>query len=165
MHYKVIFMQKNFLCIFLLLISIVITSILGYTSWFDNRTASNLSSYCSIDFRGFRTSPELPAASADFTLTDRHFSSSPLEDFCYLTIDGKEYKLPAASVLSISPNYAFNLEKCKYTNTLVFHLHAPLLNKIKQANSILVTIKYTNWSTATALPLNEPDLNYWKNQL
>lgn len=158
-------MQKKLLCLLFLLSFLIGTSLLGYTSYFDNRTASNLSSYCVIDFRGFRTSPDVSATSASFTLTDRRFSSKPLEDFCHITIDSKEYTLPATSVLSISPNYAFDLEKCKYTNTLVFHLDAPLLSEIKQASSVVVTIKYTDRSASIVLPLSEPDLNYWKNQI
>lgn len=150
-------------------IILVITSFMGYRNSYDNRSASNLSSYCNIDFRGIIDPKTNKVQTATLSLVDYRFSKNPLEKFCIVDVDGKKYKVSADETYSIPPTYSLKdlkLETCfKYTNSLLVHFDPTVLKEIKNANTVKISFKYIDNDFAIELPLSEVDLNYWKNQL
>lgn len=150
-------------------IILLIASFIGYRASYDNRSASNLSSYCNIDFRGIIDPTTNKVQTATLLVIDYRFSKNPLEKFCIVDVDGKKYKVPADETSSIPPTYSpkdFKLETgFKYTNSLFVHFAPSLLKEIKNANTVKISFKYIDNDSAIELPLSEVDLNYWKNQL
>lgn len=140
-----------------------------YRASYDNRTASNLSSYCTIDFRGVIDPTTNKVTAATLSLVDYRFSSKPLEKFCIVDVDGKTYKVTTDATASLPPTYSlndFNLQTgFKYTNSLLVHFEPSLLKEINNAKSVKISFKYVGNDSAIELPLSEVDLNYWKNQL
>ena len=140
-----------------------------YRASYDNRTASNLSSYCNIDFRGVINPTTNTVTAATLSLIDYRFSNKPLEPFCIVDVDGKTYKFAADETSSFPPTYSpndFNLQTCfKYTNNLLVHFEPSLLKEINNAKIVKISFKYVDSDSTIELPLSEVDLKYWKNQL
>ena len=135
-------------------------------SSYNNRQAENLSAYCHIDFRGITDGGVLSAATLQ--LTDFRFFATKLEPAITLTIDGKSLTVPAATNTQTKPTLAvsdFGKERCfKYESSLFIEFPPELLPSIAKASNINVTFNYTD-GTSIDLPLSQPDLKYWKDQL
>lgn len=161
-------MKKATIAIITIIIIIFACSV-GYRTSYNNRTASNLSSYCNIDFRGVIDPTTNKITTATLSLVDYRFSSKPLEKFCIVDVDGKTYKVTTDATTSLPPTYSpndFNLQTCfKYTNSLLVHFDPSLLKEINNAKSVKISFKYVGNDSAIKLPLSEVDLRYWKNQL
>jgi len=142
---------------------------IGWRASYDNRSASNLSSYCNIDFRGIIDPETNKIKTATLSLIDYRFSSNPLEKFCIVDVDGKKYKVLADDTSSLPPTYSpkdFKFEiGFKYTNSLLAHFEPSLLKEINNANTVKISFKYVDNDSAIELPLSDVDLKYWKNQL
>jgi len=140
----------------------------GVTSSYNNRTASNLSAYCHIDFRGLPEPAVHEVNDATLALTDFRFFANPLEDTLTIDIDGKKYQLPA-EVYYRPPTFSpadFQQERCfKHTNSLFLHFPPAILREIQTAQSVKIAFQYMGSATPIELPLSEADLSYWKNQL
>jgi hypothetical protein len=152
-----------------IIIIIIFACSIGYRSSYDNRTASNLSSYCTIDFHGVIDPTANKVTAATLSLIDYRFSSKPLEKFCIVDVDGKTYKVSVDETASLPPTYSpndVNLQTCfKYTNSLLVHFEPSLLKEINNAKTVKISFKYISNDSAIELPLSEVDLKYWKNQL
>ncbi|MBP2634026.1 MAG: hypothetical protein H6Q70_4654 [Firmicutes bacterium] len=161
-------MKKATLAIITIII-IIFTYSIGYRAFYDNRTANNLSSYCTIDFRGVIDPTTNKVTIATLSLVDYRFSSKPIEKFCIIDVDDKTYKIAADETSSFPPTYSpndFNLQSCfKYTNSLLVHFEPSLLKEINNAKIVKISFKYVGNNSAIELPLSEVDLKYWKKQL
>ena len=161
-------MGKKITILFLLLLSV--TCFYGYKVFsYDNRTASNLSAYCNIDFRGVRDGQSNKVIGATLSIMDFRYHSGTLEKFFIIDVNGKKYKLDAIEVSSQPPTYPlkdFPLGKgFKYTNTLFVTFPPQVLQEISQGDIVKVSFKYLDSNSAIELPLSAVDLRYWKNQL
>ncbi len=151
----------------------VIVAIAFYCSYtvfsYDNRTVSNLSAYCNIDFRGVTDPQTNNVTGATLSVVDFRYDSGPLEKLFIIDVDGKTYKIDNIEISAQPPTYSpkdFPIEKCfKHTNTLFVTFPPQVLKKISQADTIKVSFKYANSYSAIELPLSTVDLQYWKNQL
>jgi len=152
---------------------IVIVAIVAYCSYkvfsYDNRTASNLSAYCNIDFRGVADPKTSIVTSATLSIVDSRYDSGPLEEFFSINIDGKTYKIDSIEISSLPPTYSpkvFPLENSlKHTNTLFVTFPPQVLKEISKADTVKVSFKYAKSDSPIELPLSTVDLQYWKNQL
>ena len=154
------------------LIIILILACLGsfaYRSSYDNRSASNLSAYCNIDFRSTIDPATNKINRVTLSLLDFRFSNQPLENFCRIDIDGKEYQIDASETASQPPTYALedlnNVNSFKYTNHLTVSFPPQIQKEIAAAKQIKVSFQYKGSPTPIELPLSDVDLTYWKKQL
>ena len=158
-------MRKKLMILILLA---AVCAVGGITLSYNNRTASNLSAYCHIDFRGLPDPAAHKVDDASLALTDFRFFASPLEDTLTIDIDGKRYRLPAEVSYrppTLSPA-DFQQERCfKHTNSLFLHFSPAILREIQTAQSVNIAFQYTGSAKPIELPLSEADLMYWKNQL
>lgn len=162
-------MTKKATILVVLLIAMLAVWLCIYRASYDNRSASNLSAYCNIDFRGVSNPLTHRNDSATLSLVDFRFSNQPLKSFCLLAIDDEKYKVEATSISATPPTYSlkdWQSNQCfKYTNALLFQFPAPIVEKIRNAATIRISMQYENSDAAIELPLSEPDLKYWKDQL
>lgn len=159
--------KKTTILISLILIIAVYYS---YTCFsYDNRTASNLSAYCNIDFRGITDSQTNKVTGATLSIVDFRYHSAPLENFISIDIDDKSYKIDHAQISSHPPTYSikdFSTRKnFTHTNTLFVTFSPQILKELSQASAVKVSFKYTDSDSAITLPLSAVDLQYWKKQL
>lgn len=149
---------------------IAIAAYCSYTIFsYDNRTASNLSAYCNIDFRGV-TNPETnKVTGATLSIVDFRYHSNPLEKIFLIAIDGKTYKIDSIEIATQPPTYSpkdFSTTKgLKHTHTLFVTFPPPVLKEISKANTVKVSFQYVGSNSPIELPLSTADLQYWKNQL
>lgn len=153
-----------------ILVIIIITAYCSYTVFsYENRTSSNLSAYCNIDFRGVADPQNNAITGATLSIVDFRYHSAPLENFFMIAVNGNTYKIDTIQTSAQPPTYSlrdFSAGKAfKYTNTLFVTFPPQILKEISQADTITVSFKYTNSATPTTLPLSAVDLQYWKNQL
>jgi len=156
--------------IILVLIIVVIAFYSSYAVFsYDNRTASNLSAYCTIDFRGVADPQTTIITGATLSIVDLRYDPKPLENFFILAVDGKTYKIHSIEISTQSPTYSptdFSTGKSfKHTNTLFVTFPPQVLQEISQATTVKVSFKYVNSASVIELPLSNQDLQYWKNQL
>lgn len=155
----------------LILVIVATAFYFGYTVFsYDHRTASNLSAYCNIDFRGVAGDPQTTIVTgATLSLVDSRYNSEPLEKFFIIAIDGKTYKIDSIEISAQPPVYSlkdFSTGKfLKHTNTLFVTFPSQLLKEIARADSVKVSFKYLGSNSIIELPLSAVDLQYWKNQL
>jgi len=154
----------------LILVIVTIALYCSYTVYsYDNRTVSNLSAYCNIDFRGVIDPQTNTAIGATLSIIDTRYHSGTLEKFFIIDIDGKTYKIDSIEISSQPPTYSQKDfptgNSFKYTNTLFVTFPPQVLKEISQANTVKAFFKYTNSDSAIELPLSAVDLRYWKNQL
>lgn len=154
----------------LVLVIVTIAFYCSYTVYsYDNRTVSNLSAYCNIDFRGVIDPQTNTVTGATLSIVDFRYHSGPLEKFFIIDIDGRTYKIDSIEISDQPPTYShkdFSIGKSfKYTNTLFATFPPQILKKISQADTVKVSFKYTDSDSAIELPLSAVDLRYWKNQL
>lgn len=154
----------------LVLVMVALAFYCSYTVYsYDNRTASNLSAYCNIDFRGVTNPQTNNVTGATLSVVDFRYDSGPLEKFFIIVVDGKTYKIDSIEISAQSPTYSpkdFSTGKSfKHTNTLFVTFPPQVLKEIVLADTVKVSFKYTDSNSAIELPLSVVDLQYWKNQL
>lgn len=155
-----------------ILVSIIVAIAL-YCSYivfsYDNRTVSNLSAYCTIDFHGVADPQTNNVTGATLSIVDFRYDFRPLEKFFIIDVDGKTYKIDSIEISAQPPTYSpkdFSTgEGFKHTNTLFVTFPPQVLKEISQAGIVKVSFKYFGSNSAIELPLSTPDLQYWKNQL
>lgn len=138
----------------------------GYTYMYDQRTADSLSAYCDIDFRS-GVNEKGVVDTANLTIIDYRFSGAEPLGSILMICDDDIFDLKAA-VRQIPPSYslAFYNEKTTLKNTNKFFAEIPVdtFDAIRQAEIIRIRFAYEN-GDFVELPLNEHDLQYWKDQL
>ncbi|WP_026766407.1 hypothetical protein [Selenomonas ruminantium] len=153
--------KKIFIAIGLLL---MITGIFGlsYTWHIDHRTAESLSAYCRIDFQTSHTA-QGKLEGAVLTIWDWRYDNAKLKNEAILYTDGDAWEMKAATKQTPPPHdsqeHAWQNE-----NKLFVELPRSSLPAIKKAETIRFRFYYDNGQTID-LPLNEPDLEYWKRQV
>lgn len=138
----------------------------GYTYMFDHRSADNLSSYCDIDFKSDVDEKGI-VSTANLTILDYRFDGSKLKPALLLICDDDIFDMQA-SIRQTPPSYsiAFYNDKTtfKNTNKLFAEFPADSFDAIRKAQVVRIRFSYENGDTVE-LPLNEHDLQYWKDQL
>jgi len=153
----------------LILVIVAIAFYCSYTVFsYDSRTASNLSAYCNIDFRGEKDQTN-KVTGATLSIMDFRYDSAPLEKVFIIDVDGRTYKIESIEISGQPPTYSpkdFPTGKSfKHTNTLFVTFPTQVLKEISKANNIKVSFQYMGSKSAIELPLSAIDLQYWKNQL
>jgi len=163
-------MRKKITILVLVIVIVAIVSYYSYTVFsYDNRTASNLSAYCNIDFRGVADPQTNNIIGATLSIVDFRYDSGPLEKFFIIDVDDKTYKIDSIKISAQPPAYSrkdFPTGKgFKHTNTLFVTFPPQVLKEISKADTIKVSFKYLGNNSPLELPLSAADLQYWKNQL
>ena len=146
---------------------------LSYTYHIDHRTAESLSAYCRIDFQSSFTE-DGKLEGAVLSIWDFRYDGAKLLPKAVLYTDGDAWEMSAA-VKQLSPKdrdeaqdpdtSAINDEHpYQYENKLFVEMPRSSLPAIKKAETVRFRFYYDNGQTID-LPLNEPDLAYWKAQL
>jgi hypothetical protein len=146
---------------------------LSYTYHIDHRTAESLSAYCRIDFQSSFTE-DGKLEGAVLSIWDFRYDGARLLPKAVLYTDGDAWEMSAA-VKQLSPKErdeaqdpdtsAINDEHpYQYENKLFVEMPRSSLPAIKKAETVRFRFYYDNGQTID-LPLNEPDLAYWKTQL
>ena len=135
---------------------------LSYIYQFDHRSAESLSAYCQIDFQSSHNEKgELEGAV--LTLWDWRYDNSKLKPEAVLYTDGSAWEMKAAVKQTPAPQKN-SQHKFQNENKLFVELPRSSLPAIKKADSVRFRFYYDNGQTID-LPLNEPDLAYWKRQV
>lgn len=138
----------------------------GYTYMIDHRTADNLSAYCDIDFKT-DVDEKGVVSTANLTILDYRFDGSRLKPALLLICDGDIFDMQA-SVRQTPPSYSIafynDTTTLKNTNKLFAEFPADSFDAIRNAQVIRIRFAYSNGDTVE-LPLNEQDLQYWKEQM
>ena len=154
--------MKNFITIIGILL--IMTGIFGisYTWHIDHRSAENLSSYCRIDFQSsYNESGKLEGAI--LTLWDYRYDSSRHEPKAILYTDGDAWEM-VASVKQDDPPEEDTEHQFQHENKLFVELPRSSLPAIRRADEVRLRFYYDNGQVID-LPLDAPDLEYWKRQL
>ena len=138
----------------------------GYTYMIDHRTADSLSAYCDIDFKT-DVDEKGVVSTANLTILDYRFAGDRLKPALLLICDDDIFDMQA-SIRQTPPSYsiAFYNDKTtfKNTNKLFAEFPADSFDAIRKAQVVRIRFSYENGDTVE-LPLNEHDLQYWKDQL
>lgn len=138
----------------------------GYTYMIDHRTADSLSAYCDIDFKT-DVDEKGVVSTANLTILDYRFAGDRLKPALLLICDDYIFDMQA-SIRQTPPSYsiAFYNDKTtfKNTNKLFAEFPADSFAAIRQAQVVRIRFTYED-GTSIELPLNEHDLQYWKDQL
>lgn len=135
---------------------------LSYTYQLDHRSAESLSAYCQIDFQSSHNEKgELEGAV--LTLWDWRYDNSKLKPEAVLYTDGSAWEMKVAVKQTPAPQKN-SQHKFQNENKLFVELPRSSLPAIKKADSVRFRFYYDNGQTID-LPLNEPDLAYWKRQV
>ena len=138
----------------------------GYTYMADHRIADSLSAYCDIDFKT-DVDEKGKVSTANLTILDYRFAGDRLKPALLLICDDDIFDMQA-SIRQTPPSYsiAFYNDKTtfKNTNKLFAEFPADSFSAIRQAQVVRIRFTYED-GTAIELPLNEHDLQYWKDQL
>lgn len=135
---------------------------LSYIYQLDHRSAESLSAYCQIDFQSSHNEKgELEGAV--LTLWDWRYDNSKLKPEAVLYTDGSAWEMKAAVKQTPAPQKN-SQHKFQNENKLFVELPRSSLPAIKKADSVRFRFYYDNGQTID-LPLNEPDLAYWKQQV
>ena len=153
-------MKKFLTFIGIILIMIGIFGI-SYTYNIDHRSAEHLSAYCTIDFQSsYNEDGELEGAV--LSLWDYRYDGARLEKKAVLYADGQAYEMSAITKQTEPDEdgeHPFQRE-----NKLFVELPRASLPAIRKADEVRFRFYYDNGQTID-LPLNTPDLEYWKKQL
>ena len=135
---------------------------LSYIYQLDHRSAESLSAYCQIDFQSSHNEKgELEGAV--LTLWDWRYDNAKLKPEAVLYTDGSAWEMKAAVKQTPAPQKN-SQHKFQNENKLFVELPRSSLPAIKKADSVRFRFYYDNGQTID-LPLNEPDLAYWKRQV
>lgn len=135
---------------------------LSYVYHIDHRTAESLSAYCQIDFQSSHDEKG-KLEGAVLTIWDWRYDSAQLKNEAILFTDGDAWEMKAATKQTPPPLDNAN-HKYQNENKLFVELPRSSLAAIKKADSVRFRFYYDNGQTID-LPLNAPDLEYWKRQL
>lgn len=127
----------------------------------DHRSADSLSSYCRIDFQSSHNKQGY-LEGAVLTLWDWRYDSARMKPDAILYTDGDAWEMKAA--VKQSPAGTDKDHPWQKENKLFVELPRASLPAIKKADSVRFRFYYDNGQTID-LPLNAPDLEYWKHQL
>ena len=158
MHYT---WKKSILLIGLALMLVGIFG-LSYTWHIDHRNAESLSAYCRIDFQSSHNEAGA-LEGAVLTLCDWRYDNARLKPEAILYTDGAAWEMKAAVKQTAPPQDSKN-HKYQNENKLFVELPHSSLAAIKKADSVRFRFYYDNGQTID-LPLNDPDLEYWKRQV
>lgn len=154
--------MKQFLTIFgVLLIMIGIFGI-SYTYNVDHRNAEHLSAYCTIDFQSSRNE-DGKLEGAVMSLWDYRYDAAKLERRASLYTDGDVWEM-VATVKQTEPKEGDEEHPFQRENKLFVELPKSSLAAIRKADEVRFRFYYDNGQVID-LPLNAPDLEYWKKQL
>ena len=147
-------------CGFLLMLA----GVFGYSFLYhhDHRTAESLSAYCRIDFQSSHTESGA-LEGATLTLWDSRYDRSKLLPKSVLYTDGDAWEMVAAVKQSPAPGEA-NAGKFQTETKLFVELPRASLKALRNAEPVRFRFYYEGGQTID-LPLNAPDLEYWKAQL
>ena len=138
----------------------------GYTYMMDHRSADSLSAYCDIDFKS-DVDEKGRISTANLTLLDYRYAGDSLQPALLLICDDAIYDIQA-TVRQTPPSYAiaFYDEKTTFKNTNKLFAEFPpvTFEAIRLAHTVKIRFSYTN-GDSIELPLNDHDLQYWKDQL
>ncbi len=138
----------------------------SYTYTADHRSANSLSAYCDIDFRASKDRKG-NVDSIILTIQDYRFSSTKLKPQLTLYIDG-DPRVFDAKTKQVSPTYELSpydsKTSLKNMNKLFIEIPPEVAPAIKNAESIDAEFEYLG-EDPIRLPLNSPDLSYWKDQV
>ena len=149
----------------------IILMLIGTAGWTftyttDHRSAESLSAYCDIDFRASKDRKG-NVDSIILTIQDYRFSSTKLKPQITLYIDGAP-RVFDATAKQVSPTYELSpydpKTSLKNMNKLFIEIPPEVAPAIKNAESIDAEFEYLG-EDPIRLPLNAPDLSYWKNQV
>ncbi|MBP3780156.1 MAG: hypothetical protein ILA30_00665 [Selenomonas sp.] len=154
-------LKKIFIGIGLLLMLVGIFG-LSYTWHIDHRTADSLSAYCRIDFQSSHTG-DGKLEGAVLTLWDWRYDNAKLKNEAILYTDGAAWEMKAATKQTPPPHDSRD-HAWQNENKLFVELPRSSLPAIKKAETVRFRFYYDNGQTID-LPLNEPDLEYWKRQV
>lgn len=134
----------------------------------DSRSARSLSAYCNIDFRGVRDLQSGSVVGATLSIVDFRYAPQPLDGSLVVAIDGDRRRIDAVNVAQTPPVYSPSRfgepHAFQHGNTLFVSFPPQLLPEIAHAKHVTIAFRYVG-SLEVELPLSEPDLQYWKNQL
>ena len=153
-------MKKFLTFIGIILIMVGIFGI-SYTYNIDHRSADHLSAYCTIDFQS-SYSEDGNLEGAVLTLWDYRYDASKLENKAVLYTDGDAWEMTA--VTKQTPPDENGEHPFQRENKLFAELPRSSLAAIRKADEVRLRFYYDNGQTID-LPLNAPDLEYWKKQL
>lgn len=128
----------------------------------DHRTAESLSAYCRIDFQSSHTETGA-LEGATLTLWDGRYDTAKLLPQAVLYTDGDAWETVAAVKQQPAPGEA-GTGTFQTENKLFVELPRASLKAIKNADTVRFRFYYEGGQTID-LPLNTPDLEYWKAQL
>ena len=138
----------------------------SYTWHIDHRTAKSLSAYCHIDFKSSYTESGA-LEGAVLTLWDYRYDGARIKPKAILYTDGAAWEMIAA-VKQVPPSYDLSSEDkegiFKNMNKLFVELPRSSLHSIAKAREVRLRFYYDNGQIID-LPLDSPDLEYWKRQL
>ncbi len=154
--------MKYFVTFFAVLLMFIGTFGLSYTWHIDHRSAESLSAYAQIDFKSSHTETGA-LEGAVLSLWDYRYDSAKLLPKAVLYTDGNAWEMIAA-VKQTPPSSARPGHRFKNENKLFVELPRSSLPAIRKAEEVRFRFYYDNGQSID-LPLNAPDLEYWKKQL
>ena len=135
----------------------------SYTYSYDHRTAESLSAYCRIDFQSSHTETGA-LEGAVLTLWDSRYVTVKLPAPAEIYTDGTAWEMVATVKQLPPPGESDPTNRFKNENKLFCELPKASLKAIRDAETVRVRFYYEGGQTID-LPLNAPDLEYWKAQL
>ena len=135
----------------------------SYTYSYDHRTAESLSAYCRIDFQSSHTETGA-LEGAVLTLWDSRYDTKKLLPQAVLYTDGTAWEMVATVKQLPPPGETDPSNRFKNENKLFCELPKASLKAVRDADTVRVRFYYEGGQTID-LPLNAPDLEYWKAQL
>lgn len=156
-------MKKRILVALGLLLMLVGIFGVSYTYSYDHRTAESLSAYCRIDFQSSHTETGA-LEGAVLTLWDSRYDTKKLLPQAVIYTDGTAWEMVATVKQLPPPGESDPTNRFKNENKLFCELPKASLKAVRDAETVRVRFYYEGGQTID-LPLNAPDLEYWKAQL
>ena len=135
----------------------------SYMYSYDHRTAESLSAYCRIDFQSSHTESGA-LEGAVLTIWDSRYGTEKLLPQGVLYSDGTAWEMVATVKQLPPPGETDPSNRFKNENKLFCELPKASLKAGRNADEVRVRYYYEDGQTID-LPLNAPDLEYWKAQL
>ena len=135
----------------------------SYMYSYDPRTAESLSAYCRIDFQSSHTESGA-LEGAVLTIWDSRYGTEKLLPQAVLYTDGTAWEMVATVKQLPPPGETDPSNRLKNENKLFCELPKASLKAVRNADEVRVRYYYEDGQTID-LPLNAPDLEYWKAQL
>ena len=135
----------------------------SYTYSYDHRTAESLSAYCRIDFQSSHTETGA-LEGAVLTLWDSRYDTKKLLPQAVIYTDGTAWEMVATVKQLPPPGESDPTNRFKNENKLFCERPKASLKAVRNAETVRVRFYYEGGQTID-LPLNAPDLEYWKAQL